>query len=119
MRHLKDLKKHLLLSGGATLSADNLDAVHFNGGYMVSVKGYEYKTTLSKLSKRLLNFYKAEALRLGAYVGLWIDNNRLYIDISYLISDKTQALAVARHNNQLAVYDNRNATSIYLNGGLR
>lgn len=110
---LKELKKHIILCNGATLDNNN-NTIIFNSGYLVSVKQYEYKTKLKKLSKRLLRFYQYEAQRLGAFVGLWLNNNILYIDISYLIKDKLNALSIARHEQQQAVFDCKNNASIYL-----
>ena len=49
------------------------------------------------------------------YIGLWLDNNKMYIDISINIIDKVEALEFGKKNKQLAIYDIVNNDSIYLN----
>lgn len=114
MQTLKQLKTLILDKHGATLDG-NAKPVYFNDGYMVSIKQYEHITSVAKLTNKLIKFYINEARRLGAYFGLWLDtDNKLYLDISYKIDNLQSALIVGKYNEQRAIYDCKNATSIYL-----
>ena len=41
----------------------------------------------------------------GNFLGGWIDNGKLYLDISNVVKDKNEAIAKARKADQLAVFD--------------
>lgn len=111
--NLKQIKSVVNTYKGATLSS-NLDNATIKSGYMVSLNGYEYITTVKELTNDLLKEYKRIAKRNGAYVGLWLDSKDLYLDLSVNIQDKRQALKIARDNEQLAIYDCKNEVSIYV-----
>lgn len=112
--NIKELKKYIALTGGATLDAYTGSVALLHNGYMVSVKGYERKLRLSNLNNRLLGRYVKIAKQQNAFIGLWLDEGVLYIDISVCISDLHEAIITATANEQLAIYDLKNAVSIYL-----
>ena len=109
----KGLIKHIKQFNGATLD-NNGDILFLKSGYMVSAKGHEKQLKLHTLNDKLIKDYLRLAKKLGGYVGLWYDNSVLYIDISYCESTLESAFAVGRKNRQKAIYDNANATTIYL-----
>ena len=111
LRQLKNYVKH---NDGATIDASTGDIALLNAGYMVSLAGYETKTTLRRLSYRLVRYYLKEAKKRGAFLGLWLDGGALYVDISVNIALLGEAVIKARDNKQLAIYDVKNAVSIYL-----
>lgn len=113
-KQLKIIKKHVENYGGATLEARGLDITTLKRGYMVSLKGFELKTSLEALDKRTLERYQKIANARGAYVGLWLDAGVLYVDISKNIMQYQTALSMAKTNEQLAIYDNAKGDSIYL-----
>ena len=41
----------------------------------------------------------------GNFLGGWIDNGKLYLDISNVVKDKNEAIAKARKADQLAIFD--------------
>ena len=41
----------------------------------------------------------------GNYLGGWVDNGKLYLDISTVVTDKNEAIELARRNDQLGIYD--------------
>jgi hypothetical protein len=102
--------------------------VQYNGGYMVSLGGYETIITMNETrphtsTAQLLNDIseKLEILKRiketetdELVLGLWRDNNKVYIDISRNIKDKTEALAYGKHHNQKAIYDLANDKSIFI-----
>jgi hypothetical protein len=53
------------------------------------------------------------------YFGGWLDDNTLYLDTSVNIEDLDEAMKLGRANNQLAIYDVKNQTSIRLESNER
>lgn len=108
--------KEMIKNGGATLDC-NYNNFNSSVGYMVSLYGYETKININNIEdiKKEIETKKEIAKQLNAYVGLWVDNGLMYVDISKHIIDYNEALETARNNEQLAVYDLKNNDSIYLN----
>lgn len=50
----------------------------------------------------------------NAFIGTWIANGKAYLDISYNIVDKDQAIKVGKQYNQLAIFDLNTMTEINL-----
>lgn len=100
---LQELLKHLKTYGGATLtSAGNY--CYFKSGYIVSLKGFEYRTP--KLTIKDLKKYFDLARSYGVYVGLWIDDNGLYcLDLSEKENDLQRALYKAYTRAQDCIYN--------------
>lgn len=97
--------KQVNKNGGATLTS-NLNNNRLKGGYMVSLRGYErrYKKMGAYFIKAL-NKYKVLAKSLNAYVGLWVDNGLIYLDLSINVKDKEKAIKKGLDNKQLAIYN--------------
>ena len=81
---------------------------------MVSLAGSETKIKLDDLSIELVNYYKKLAKKNGAFIGFWMDCGVLYVDCSINILALEEAEKIGRSNNQLAIYDLQNQTTIYL-----
>lgn len=113
-KQLKAIKNHVTKFGGATLEARGLAITALKRGYMVSIEGYELQTTLDALNKRTLEKYQRLAKAKNGFLGLWIDNGVLYVDISKQVMQLSSALSMAKSNNQLAIYCNAKGDSIYL-----
>lgn len=111
--NLQQIKNIVQNNNGATLTSD-LDNATIDNGYMVSLAGYEIKTTIELLSSEMLKEYQSIAKQHNAFVGLWLDNNELYLDISVNIKDKQQALKMARDNKQLAIYHMDKGATVYV-----
>ena len=98
MFKLKDIKANK----GATLN-HNGNMVSYKQGYQVSVKDLEiipaYMLRKSHLIEILNNLPDDVCL------GVWIDNNKAYIDLSVRLTNKRQALAFGRKNNQLSIWN--------------
>ena len=111
-----DIKK-IIIEGGATLNKNGEDFVS-NKGFMVSIKGQEVKVDkndiqgIKKEIEKKREFIKDKK---GLYIGLWLDSDIMFIDVSIHILDYNEALEVARDNDQKAIFDLKNKTSIYLN----
>lgn len=112
---IEDIKK-IIENKGETLTKE-LKKASINGGYMVSLEGTEIQKNINDINgiKKAIE-EKQETIKNknNLYIGLWVDNNIMYIDISINIIDKVDALEFAKYNKQLAVYDLKNNDSIYL-----
>ena len=113
-KQLKIIKNYISKHEGATLTANGLGFALLKRGYMVSLQGSETQTTLEKLDKRTIEKYQKIASERNAFIGLWLDNGILYVDISINVMQSASALNIAKLNNQLAIYDLKNSQSIYL-----
>ena len=99
--------ENILENKGATLTK-TLRKSKAKKGYMVSLKGYE---VIIKASQATKLFYeigranaKAEAIK-HSYVGIWIEKDLAYIDVSVRIKDLDKAIEFGKENEQLAIYD--------------
>lgn len=109
--------REILKNGGATLDT-NYNNFNSSIGFMVSIKGHEKKVNINDIENIKKEITKKRELiktKKNYFVGLWVDNDILYIDISKHIINYNRALEVARNNKQLAIYDLKNDKSIYLN----
>lgn len=66
--------------------------------------------TIADLEKYISD--KAELITDRAYIGGWIDNADLYMDISINVQNKIEAIKIAQLNNQLSIYDVNSGLSI-------
>lgn len=112
---LKDIKK-IIENKGETLTKE-LKKASIKGGFMVSLEGTEIQTQgddYQAIKKAIEEKQKIIKDKNNMYIGLWLDSNIMYIDISINIIDKVEALEFAKYNKQLAIYDLVNNDSIYL-----
>ena len=112
---LEEIKK-IVENKGETLTKD-LKKAELKKGYMVSLEGTEsqvqgnnYNAIIEAVKEKQEIIQDKDNL----YIGLWLDNDIMYIDISINIQDKADALEFAKYNRQLAIYDLVNNDSIYL-----
>ncbi len=102
---------------GATLD-QNYNNFNSNKGFMVSIKGQEVKTdknNIEEIKKEIEKKREFIGNKKGLYIGLWLDNDIMFIDVSIHIIDYLEALEIARNNDQLAIFDLKKKDSIYLN----
>lgn len=112
---LKDIKK-IIKNGGATLTKELKQAELVNG-FMVSLEGAESQVQGDDYNAIKKAIEEKQAIikdRNDLYIGLWLDDNIMYVDISININDKIEALEFAKYNRQLAIFDLVNNDSIYL-----
>lgn len=108
--------KRIIENKGETLNKE-LKKADLKKGFMVSLEGTETQTqgddyqAINQAIKEKQEIIKDSN---NMYIGLWLNNNIMYIDISINIEDKTEALEFAKYNKQLAIYDLKNNDSIYL-----
>lgn len=115
----------------------NGDSAELNDGYMVSIDGYESSITLNAFHSRRLGFvaYFIESVdsvinefnpktmesfinltdgTFPAFIGTWIHDGRLVMDISIQVKTLNQAKELGKRFNQKAIFDNAKKESIYL-----
>lgn len=101
-----------LMNGGTTT---NIEGISPNSGYMVSTyKDSELTVNLSGVKKNLpylissvewfIMKYKDILQHEGMYLGTWISDDKIYIDISTCVQTKTKANQLAIDNDQLAYW---------------
>jgi hypothetical protein len=110
-------------NGGFSLNANNEQPT---SGYMVSLKETErtipnYNSRHNQIINEACADYRA---RMGGmpefmYFGAWLDDNTLYLSTSVNIEGLDEAMQLGRAENQLAIYDVKNQTSIRLESNER
>ena len=112
---LEDIKK-IIKNEGATLDY-NLNDFKSENGFMVSLKGQEVKidkNDIENIKKEIEKKREFIQDKKGLFIGLWLDGDVMYIDVSIHIINYLRALRVARNNEQKAIYDIQKNDSIYL-----
>lgn len=112
---IEDIKK-IIENKGATLTRE-LKKADIKGGYMVSLEGAETQAKgddYQAIIKAIEDKKEIIKNNNNMFIGCWLDNNIMYIDISININNKVEALEFAKYNKQLAIYDIKNNDSIYL-----
>lgn len=107
----------IIKNEGATLDS-NYNDFKSDNGFMVSLKGQEVKVNKNDIQGIKKEIEKKRDFiqdKKGLYIGLWLDNDIMFIDVSIHIIDYMEALEIARDNDQLAIFDLKKKDSIYLN----
>jgi hypothetical protein len=85
-------------------------------GYMVSLPDFERKIPVeSPMLAHILLYcadYAAKLGEVGVYLGAWVNDGTVYLDVSLNVADREKALALGAEYNQLSVWDVLNASSI-------
>ena len=114
MENIKTIIEEIKKNNGGTYNKE-LKSINAERGFMVSLQGYEKKCKTEQETEKAIieNMEIVKGLD-NAYLGAWIDEGIIYIDISILVENKEDALEMGKINNQLAIYDIENNASIYL-----
>ena len=106
----------IIKNEGATLDY-NYNNFSSDVGFMVSLKGQEVKIDKNDIQGIKREIEKKRDFiqdKKGLFIGLWLEDDILYIDVSIHIINYLRALEVARNNDQKAIYDLQKNDSIYL-----
>lgn len=105
----------IIKNGGATLDKHG-EAVSFNRGYQVSKKDCFILSVknVDKITEAVNEILRRIAHEEGIYCGLWVDNGKIYADISELIKSEKKAVKIGKARKQISVYDWKNAACLYL-----
>ena len=106
-----DMVQHIMKNGGATFTS-SLEHANLKKGYMVSLPEHEQVVSLETAHTANLEKFTRLAKSLNGFVGTWLNNGRIYLDISVNILDLSEALRFGKKWNQLAIYDIENETTI-------
>lgn len=108
---MRNIKSFIIKNGGATLN-HNGAPVKLKSGYQVSVHDVAI-IPLKYFSRKVFEMIMAyERLKRGDYMGLWIEDDKVFIDVSRRIATKREALRVGREYRQRAIYDWRNEKAV-------
>ena len=116
MKTLKEFVAAIIENGGATYNLANGGTV--DKGYMVSKKGFEMKfhpeVDVTQAVCQFIKEFGFELYEVENFMGAWIDEGILYLDISNNIADRRKAIKQGYKNEQLAIFDVVAQESLYL-----
>jgi hypothetical protein len=103
--------RDLLAFGGSTQSAiPGVPTV--TSGYGVSLPGHEVRvdtsvprTLFSQEIRKYAESKRAELAVPGRYLGAWLDNGILYLDITEVVAERATAERLGYDRDQLAIWD--------------
>ena len=117
MNNLKDIILNAIKKGGATLDK-YYQPINQKKGFMVSLANHEttfnINTDINIIINKVQEYQKLIKSKQHHFIGLWVNNGTIYLDISKHFQDKQNAVSFGIDNNQLAIYDLKNDKSIYL-----
>lgn len=113
MQLTKEIIKHIKVNGGGTFTS-TLDSANLTSGFMVSYEQYEQVVSLETAHTTEIKGIASIAKSLNAYVGTWLNDGKIYLDISTHVKNLNDAITLGKQNNQLAIYDIKNDTVINL-----
>ena len=108
--------ENILENKGATLTK-TFRKSKLQKGYIVSLKEYEKQvkaTRYTELFGAIADARQSAMEVRNSYVGVWIEGNVAYIDVSVRIKDLDTAINFGKDNEQLAIYDIENEKVITL-----
>ena len=125
--NLNNFIHSILKDGGATFHLPT-GRMTFKEGYFVGSADGEMITNLGNqrykeevIEHKIIDAVKEfisekgfELMDADNYLGGWIDEGKLYLDITNLFTDKKEALSNGYKNKQIAIFDNKRGLSIYL-----
>lgn len=91
----------IIRNGGATINNKG-ERVQLKSGYQVSKCDLLIIPT-DELNKYIVKELLGRLIKRGDYLGLWIDNGKVYVDISCRVATKRDAMQMGKELNQLSV----------------
>lgn len=113
--------------GGATLTRD-LKSANYATGWQVSKQDLfiipmntlprrkQGRIATAKVKNLIARIAKTHIKSKQEFLGLWIDNGKLYIDKSVRTKTKKEAMQIARDNKQLAIFKWATKSSVMVEG---
>lgn len=95
-----------LLNGGGTFG-DNIPET----GYLVAREEPSLTIPLAEFNHESISGFTVPD---GCFLGTWVHDGQVYIDVTEHFVDLEEALCAARLGNQLAIWDIENEVEIYL-----
>lgn len=105
--------KSIIRNGGATINSKG-ERVTLKSGYQVS-KCDLLIIPVVELTKYIIKEMMTKLAARGEYLGLWIDDGKVYVDISCRVATKRDAMQMGRDLNQLSVLRWRDGECLAVN----
>jgi hypothetical protein len=114
-------------NGGATLTRD-LESANYATGWQVSKqdlfiipmntlpRSKQGRIAMAKVKNLIARIAKTHIKSKQEFLGLWIDNGKLYIDKSVRTKTKKEAMQIAHDNKQLAIFKWATKSSVMVEG---
>lgn len=96
--------KQVIKNGGATLNKSG-ESVNYNRGYQVSKK--DCYTLEVRNANKILSAVNGllDTIAAGEFVGLWVDNGLIYIDISERVERLSASISLGIERKQKSIFD--------------
>jgi hypothetical protein len=115
--NLSTLFSELSLTGGFSYNATT-GSFNPSTGYMVSLAGFEEQFYFDDFENKDIKQYFVRHVKQlckdESFLGGWVDDNRVYLDVSINIDDLETAIYTGIMNDQLAIFDCENQRAITL-----
>lgn len=119
--NINTILNYTIKNGGITLHSDGSIA-DYKDGFIVSIEGKEKtynikdseSTWMPEFLKEFNNYFTIAKKYKKLHVGLWIDGDLLYLDLSIHIKRRRDAINTGINNKQLSIYDVKNNKYINL-----
>lgn len=115
--NLQNFYNELVNNNGASYNITT-GILNPNSGYFVSLPNRELQINRNNFNDEVLREFLTKnaglLCRENNFVGGWIENDIVYLDVSEQIADKRTALNLGVQRNQLAIYDANNGKVINL-----
>lgn len=114
-------------NGGATLTRE-LESANFATGWQVSKQDLftipmetlprdkQGRIATARVKNMIADIAKTHIKSKQEFLGLWVDNGKLYIDKSVRTKTKKEAIQIARENKQLAIFKWATSSSVMVEG---
>jgi hypothetical protein len=116
--NIDNIRTRALENGGFTYNP--LYGATPQQGYAVSLQGHEkvfYFGTMT--DDEFLKYLQENGERMkdpAHYIGGWVDDGRLYLDVSIVLLDEKEAREIGRINDQTCIFDMWTNETVYLKG---
>jgi hypothetical protein len=115
--NLSTLFSELSLTGGFSYNATT-GSFNPSTGYMVSLAGFEEQFYFDDFENKDIKQYFVKHVKQlckeESFLGGWVDDNQVYLDVSINIEDLETAIYTGIMNDQLGIYDCANQRTITL-----
>lgn len=114
-------------NGGATLTRE-LESANYATGWQVSKqdlftipmetlpRNKQGGIATARVKNMIADIAKTHIKSKQEFLGLWVDNGKLYIDKSVRTKTKKEAMQIARENKQLAIFKWATSSSVMVEG---
>ena len=106
--NLKKVLDEIILEGGISYNL-NTGKANPSDGYMVSILGFEEQFSVDKVSNQTIKAFLLKNMDNlwgeTRFLGGWLNNDIVYLDVSTHIQDLERAIYTGIINNQQCIYD--------------